>query len=45
VLLMAGFLLIADLTCRSVLGHPWVGVIQINKDAETSKKSTGPRPW
>jgi preprotein translocase SecE subunit len=45
VLLMAGFLLIVDLGCRSILGSEWIRVIQINRDAEAAKKNAGPKPW
>jgi len=43
--LMAGFLLIVDLTCRNVLSSSWVKVIQINPDEAGGKKAAGPKPW
>jgi preprotein translocase SecE subunit len=45
VLLMAGFLLIVDLGCRTILGNEWIRVIQISKDGDTAKKNAGPKPW
>jgi preprotein translocase SecE subunit len=45
VLLMAGFLLVVDLSCRTILGNDWIRVIQISKDGDTAKKNAGPKPW
>lgn len=45
VILMAGFLLIVDLSCKNILESKWINVIQLPEGEAGAKKSAGPKPW